>query len=166
MVVQRQNPAYRLARGFQKAPVRELFCFMAHPPANALRRRFAKVYSTLYSATSSYIPKMGTELMLDPHFIACIARMRSIRANGLAVKLDDRKFTARQIRRRFLLRASQDRRSRNRRRRRRSRRSPSRRWKPQERPSRWSQEMHRLQRRPERRLERTARCHKRRSRQR
>ena len=33
MVVQRQNPAYRLARGFQKAPVRELFSLLAeHPP--------------------------------------------------------------------------------------------------------------------------------------
>ena len=84
---------------------------------------------------SSYKPKAGIKLRLDPRYMVRIAQNRDMKMNELTVTLG-LQYAFRQTRRHFPLRVSRERLSRNRRRRRRSRRSPSRRWRPQERPSR------------------------------
>ena len=158
MVVQRQNPAYRLARGFQKAPVRELFCFTGGTPVTsgneelvgahcsrcapfdwsmqeAKRSSVPRARNSDQDAPAPHKPKAGIKLVLDPRFIVRNARKRSMRVNDLGGWAETGTRTPRTCRR-LPLQVNRDRRSRNHRRHRRSRRSPSQRWKPQEQPNR------------------------------
>ncbi len=158
MVVQRQNPAYRLARGFQKAPVRELFCFTGETPVTSGNEelvgahcsrtplstgrcrkpkghRSPRARNSDQDAPAPHKPKAGIKLVLDPRFIVRNARKRSMRVNDLGGWAETGTRTPRTCRR-LPLQVNRDRRSRNHRRHRRSRRSPSQRWMPQERPNR------------------------------